>query len=284
MWTIPLGFLCTNANYYQKVLGISWEVLRQLGFGKPNARFLFQSWTQNNQEPNDRVLQNTVLANMPQLLISLAYFFYNQHFTCMAAATEYATFANSDPSKRRGLRVSNPKANTRQRSTYFLSLPLKHWLLLSSISTLLNWLASQAIFFARVITLDHWLQPTSWSISHVGYSIPSLMCFTIVAFLASFVILTFGLRRLKTNMPLASTCSAALSAACHPADTRFRDAATGKWKVRMPPEFDHCEENVSWGVEVGEGGVPGLSTEEYCGYCTFSSREVIPPREGWILG
>jgi hypothetical protein len=201
----------------------------------------------------------------------------------MAAAMDYAKFANTGSEKKKGLRVLNPKPDTDQRSTYFLSLPLKYWLLLSTISTLLNWLASQAVFFARVITLDHWMEVTTWSINHVGYSIPGLILFTIVAFVASLIVLAFGLIRLKTDMPLASTCSAALSAACHPADSRYRDSPTDKWKVKTP-EFDHWEQKVSWGVEVGEGTLEDPDTEEYKGYCTFSSREVVAPKEGWVLG
>lgn len=161
LWIVPLIFLSAQSKHFKDDLRINFEVLRQLGLGKPNGRFLFQSWTHNSQQSDAAIVNNIILSNIPQLVVSLGYFFYNNHFTCMAAAVDYARFANIGSDKKMGLRVLNPKPETDQRSTYFLSLPLKYWLLLSTISTLLNWLASQAVFFARVITLDHWMEVTT---------------------------------------------------------------------------------------------------------------------------
>jgi hypothetical protein len=61
-----------------------------------------------------------------------------------------------------------------------------------------------------------------------------------------------GLRRYKSGMPLAGSCSAALSAACHP----------------LADEPDVALLPVKWGV---------VSVAEGVGHCALSSRYVSPP-------
>lgn len=58
-------------------------------------------------------------------------------------------------------------------------------------------------------------------------------------------------------MPLASTCSAAISAACHPS----------------PDDIDAAVLPVQWGV---------VSTKDGIGHCSFSSKLVAPPIPGQI--
>lgn len=196
----------------------------------------------------------------------------------MSAAVSYAKYSGT---KKRGLRVTKPVPETSQRASHRLSLPVKYALLLGATSTLLNWFASQAVFFARVVTLDHWLQESPWSMYHVGYSIPGIMFFTIVAFIAFWCNIGLGLQRLSADMPLASTCSASLSASCHPADSREKDPISGKWRVKRS-QIRHEEGPVSWGIEREK--LTDVDAEEYSGYCTFTSQETVPPKEGWLLG
>jgi len=58
-----------------------------------------------------------LLANSPQVMLSVLYLFYNSILTSMLLEREW----NSLGVKRQALRVSNPKG--KQLSTHFLSLP-----------------------------------------------------------------------------------------------------------------------------------------------------------------
>lgn len=67
-----------------------------------------------------------------------------------------------------------------------------------------------------------------------------------------------GLRRFKSGMPAASSCSLAISAACH-------------------PESDPDTPRLPW-----KWGVMGTSSDGEGGHCGFSSEEVEMPEEGKI--
>ena len=64
-----------------------------------------------------------------------------------------------------------------------------------------------------------------------------------------------GLRKYPAGMPLAATCSGAISAACHP--------PAGDDDAAFLP--------VKWGV---------VSTKDGIGHCSFSSKLVAPPIPG----
>lgn len=53
--------------------------------------------------------------------------------------------------KRKPLRVSEPVGI--QRSSYFISLPLRYGIPLTASSTLLHWLISQSLFLARITAM-----------------------------------------------------------------------------------------------------------------------------------
>lgn len=64
-----------------------------------------------------------------------------------------------------------------------------------------------------------------------GYSPIALMVAILLGFVMVCTILVMGLKHFRTNMPLAVSCSAAISAACHP----------------PPGEDDHALKPVMWG-------------------------------------
>ena len=72
--------------------------------------------------------------------------------------------------------------------------------------------------------------------------------------------LGIGMWRLPNRMPLAATCSGALSAACHP---------------RMLEGVMHHEEQVHWGVETTDGDEE--EDENRIQRCTFTSLEAYYP-------
>lgn len=168
------------------------------------------------------------LANVPQILVSLAYFFYNGLLTCMLGAVEYDNYAIAQ----KPLRVSWPRGA--QRSTYYLSLPYRYSVPLLIVSAVLHWLVSQSFFFVQVIPFDRQGVPQRISpnvLVTCGYSPVAIIFGIIVGGLLPIVAVLLGLRRFRSHMPLAGQCSAAISAACHP----------------MTTAVDHALKPVQWG-------------------------------------
>jgi len=85
---------------------------------------------------------------MWQLLLSLLYMSLNALLTCFRVEAEWQSYAV----KRKPLRVSSPLKG--QRSTYFLSLPLRYALPLMATFTTLHWMLSQSIFLTVLAVYD----------------------------------------------------------------------------------------------------------------------------------
>jgi hypothetical protein len=125
------------------------------------------------------------------------------------------------------------------------------------MSGLLHWLLSQSLFLVRqeVRTRDGKLYPESTCAC--GYSVSSLIAFTLTLFTLLIVVLYLLARELNVNLPPARHCSLVISAACHPPEDEV-DAHLGE---------------VRWGVTE-------VATEESVGHCTFTSREVTSVQPG----
>lgn len=152
-----------------------------------------------------------LLANCPQIPVSVAYFLYNNILTTMLLPAEYDGYAQ----QRKSLRVSWPKAH--QRSTYYLTLPYRYSFPLMVAHALLHWLISQSLFYVQVLPFDARGNPAPKNqLVACGFS-PIAIIFTMsLGGLMVCAILGVGMKRYKTNIPLAVSCSAAISAACHP--------------------------------------------------------------------
>ncbi len=197
-----------------------------------------------------------LLANLPQLLLSFLYFAYNSIFTCMLLAQEWNEYAR----KRKPLRVTSPVG--RQRGSYRLQLPYRYGIPLLIGSGILHWLVSQSIFLVRISsyqstgTLD-----IESGISTCGYS-PIAIIFVIG--LGSIIVLlgiANGFRVSRSGMPLVGSCSAAISAACHPPQG----------------DLDASSRPVMWGVVAKED--TEISDDDI-GHCSFTSFEVEAPTPG----
>lgn len=299
-------FLLTKFNWFKDTVGLDKGAIQQLGIGNPSGLFLFGVWNgelQTNesfavggQPTRWAMLRSIMIANSPQLAISFAYYIWNSHLTVMIAAREYTKYAapiqksdeieesdeaqesdrasgcddvpESDPMKPKySLRVSIPLEGTEQRSTHFLMIPLRYWIPVNILWTLLHWLASQAIFFARVDVLSHWLTVTEFSISQVGYSVLGMICFLVASILVFLAGIGISIKTINNQMPLAATCSAALSAACHPED----------------PSVRHYEKKVHWGVEIStKEESPDMEETggklERCTFTSLAARYPTPDR------
>ena len=225
---------------------VSLTALWNLGLGTVTVNSLVTAHSPVTAGANG-LMTSVLLANLPQLIVTLLYFFYNSLFTSMLLATEWAEFAR----KRQPLRVSLPERG--QRATYWLQLPYQYAVPMVAASTTLHWLISQSIFLACVTFYYQDMVDEGASFTRCGYSCIAIIFAIILASVMVLVCIMNGFRRYHSGLPLAGSCSLAISAACHrPADDP--DAA------KLP---------LMWGeVETDDTEV---------GHCCFSSKEVKTP-------
>lgn len=95
------------------------------------------------------------------------------------------------------------------------------------------------------------------NISDCGYSPPAIVCLLIVGSIMVLVLSLHGLRNLDPEMPMAGSCSLAISAACH----------------RPPGDVNAALSPVKWGAVSHE-------TKDGPGHCCFTSFEVESPIVG----
>ncbi|KAF6821989.1 hypothetical protein CMUS01_11259 [Colletotrichum musicola] len=239
--------------------------IAKLGLGAVNGKTVIESRLVG--EGYKFLVQNAMLANTPQVIMSLLYFTYNALYTSISLVTEWDRLAGGGD---KGLRVSSTPRGE-QRETYFLQLPYRYSLPLAAFSGGLHWLISQSIFLVNIevwkpstkdimtmvakseeASLDATLTTCGWS--------PMGIVFVIVAGVAMVGFLLFsGARRLRFGgIPVAASCSAAISAACHPGTD----------------EKDAWEKPLRWGVVA----VPAVEPR----HCSFSSEPVEVPVKGQL--
>ena len=115
---------------------------------------------------------------------------------------------------------------------------------------LLHYFASQAVFLTNVKLVDFTGEASHWSLNQVGYSPVGLLTLAVLGTLFGTIALTQGFRHLPDGMPLAASCSASISAACHPSE---EDEDT--W-------VQHNSMKVKWGVELDKQRQPVFYGED----------------------
>jgi hypothetical protein len=207
------------------------------------------------------VVGNALVANTPQVILSMIYYTYNSLFTCFLAGREWASYAM----QRKGLRVSAVPYG-QQRSTYFLQLPYKIAFPLMVLSGLLHWLTSQSIFLVSMqeVTILAASTHQRSELITCGYSPPAILAVVLVGLLMVAMVSYFGTRTFEGGMPIVATASACISAFCH-VDENDVDAAYAplQWGIS------------GYGDRKGEAGQSDVFS-----HCTFSSRHVRLPEEG----
>ncbi|CUS15480.1 unnamed protein product, partial [Tuber aestivum] len=170
-----------DAEYGSPGLKSMWN----RGLGKVNSVSLVSLTFRN-------ITEATLLANLPQTILSFLYLTYNSLFTCMLLGHEWSLFAHHH----RTLRVTSPRPG--QRSTYWLQVPYTYAIPLMTLSGLLHWLTSQSLFLARVDIFNALGESISTTISTIGYS-----C------IATIFVLTLGIVALVTAAGMGSRSFAA---------------------------------------------------------------------------
>jgi hypothetical protein len=230
------------------------------------------------QASKDRgILANVVLANTPQLVITFLYLFYNDAFTRMLMSHEYSRFA----SVRQALRVSQPRGQ--QRSTYWLQVPYRYSIPMMSCTAVLHWLISRSIFLVRINIYDVFGQPDpERDVDACGFSPLAILLATLL--LTAMTVVLFGLgrfRHLDPGMPVASSCSAAISAAAHPADAEPADISTSLLQYGVVPDTEIAGSQYLSQSYLDLGGERNLR-RSYRRHVGFSTLEVTPLESGII--
>ncbi|KAL4798811.1 hypothetical protein BDV19DRAFT_385894 [Aspergillus venezuelensis] len=154
-WTVSM-FLFIGAiagASYMVSQGINWvsrwgleigpKAIAQLGFRPYPAAIAYTlDILPKDTGSTGALLGNTMIVNSPQIGISFLYIFYNNNLTRQLVTDEWVRFLQKDGKK--ALRVSSPRGM--QRSSYFLSLPLKYSVPLKIVCIVMHWLISQSIF------------------------------------------------------------------------------------------------------------------------------------------
>ena len=230
-----------------------------LGIGRVDGGAIIQGWSIGNSgNAASKITSSILVANLPQAILSFIYLHLNGLLTTMFLASEYLDFSTT----RKGLRVSIPKEDTAQRSTYFLQLPYRIAIPLMVLSGVLHWLVSQSIFLAVVAEYaSTGVLASSVAVASCGFSPLAMILVLGLGGLIAFTTIIVG-RCKKFNslgMSLAGSCSAAISAACH----------APSWDV------DAALKPVMWGVI--PGSIHGdVRTKKHAGHCSFTSGEVEP--------
>lgn len=221
------------------------------GFNTIHPTFMLWWTVKSIGNSTSSLLPAVLLANLPQLIVSLIYVSYNSVWTSMLMGLEWSQYAH----ERKTLRVSYPKQL--QRSTYRLQIPYRYGVPLMVLIGTIHFLVSESIFVVKVRTIDQSGQEDpGQSFVTCGYSMLALLVTIIVSVMTILAVIMFGLRRYKPGMPLVRCNSAAISAACHSREGEDADAA-------LQP--------LQWGA---------VSTEEIVGHCCFSTGHVSLPEEG----
>lgn len=123
---------------------------------------------------NLALYSNIFFANLWQIIISLLYITLNALFSCFLVSDEWMGYHKT----RKTLRVSFPEGI--QRSTYFISMPFRYGIPLTTSMAFLHWTVSQSVFVVRVIShySDGSLDAGS-TITAAGYSPLGIMICTL---------------------------------------------------------------------------------------------------------
>lgn len=246
---IVLGFL--GFRYFTSEVKESLEGLWRIGFGTVKGNNLLRT----KYSPMATVL----LANTPQLILTYLYLAMNSILTHMFIGREWSSYTT----QRKALRVSRRRGQ--QRGTYWLSIPFRFAIPIATLSVLFHWLASQSLFTVQITVTDAETRGilTNESISTCGFSPLAIALTIVLAFVLAVGSFLLGyIKKYPSGIPLAGSCSAAISAACHPDDN----------------DIGASEKPVQWGaISHGESGE---DVGEPLGHCTFSSLSVEPPIPG----
>lgn len=181
-----------------------------MGFGNVHQDALVAADNQSS------TIGMAILANIPQLFLALVWLLFMSATTSMFLAQDWSRFGQTG----QALMVSSPRGE--QRGTWLLGAPLKFAIPLMALQILLHWFMAQSIFLVQMTAYNqdgsiYQMSDFEEKMINCGFS-PMGIVFTVITslllVLSSVVLMC---RRFpEGSPPMVSTCSAAISAACHP--------------------------------------------------------------------
>lgn len=253
-----LGLCMAVALYTVSNEPFTLDGLMAQGIGGINQRF-FIGWHLKEQ---GGMFRSVCLANLGHAIFGILYVMYNNVFYAMIFSDEWARYGWH----RKGLRVSESPRG-KQRTVYFFLMPYKIALVIIAFSCFIHTAISQTLFLVDVEAYGSTL--TTGGVKSTTFGRQRDADFTTTGFspLANLFLIAFALmmiaylvwmstKKLKSGMPVTSTCSAAIAANCQPGIDEVSDAY-------LYP--------IQWGVTHSENGI---------GHTSFSCRLIKPAREG----
>ncbi|KAL9109202.1 MAG: hypothetical protein Q9227_006127 [Pyrenula ochraceoflavens] len=219
---------------------------------------------------------NALISNSFQLALSATYFVYNSLYTAQCGATEWSKFASPEL---RTLRLTYPRGQ--QRSTYYLQLPWRFAIPLTSALALMHFLISQSIFLVRLQYRDgQGNLMRDRGILDIGCSASATLTTVCVGAAMILTQLINATRKLENHMPIHGNRSAVISAMCclatkgHPSD----EADSGislkplMWGVTQQPRNvqDPFASNTGYSIDQNNAS----------GHCSFTDQTVPLPELG----
>jgi hypothetical protein len=259
---ILLGLGIQNLKTKQNPTSLS--ALWDMGLGTVNPRTLVWAADDSDSTSVTRdLINNMLLANVPQFVVSLLYIMLNGVLSCIFLAREWNRYGFA----RKTLRVTSPAGS--QRSSYYLQIPYRYGLPFLVLSGLMHWLVSQSIFLVKITEYDFVGEEVPpWNRGSrplPGYSCIAIFFVLVIGGVIVTATVGLGLRKYRSGIPLASSCSAAISASCHP--------STDDMDASMLP--------VQWGVLYEHGGPDEHNPEagetenpKSVGHCSLTSMDV----------
>jgi hypothetical protein len=256
LFRMVLATCCAASLYCTMYETINVQQLFQLGMGAINRRY-FIGWHRKEQIG---LFKSVFFANSGHAVFGMLYILYNNLFYCMLFQDEWARYAIH----RKGLRVSESPRG-RQRTVYFFMMPYKLAIPIMVFSCGIHTCISQTLFLVDVEawgnslvngqrTIAYERQP-QYDFNTTGFSPLANASWIAVSILFISFVIIMSMVRFKSGMPVVSTCSAAISAACHPSP--HEEAGAHLMALQ-------------WGVTEEANGV---------GHCTFSAGKVNTPDE-----
>jgi hypothetical protein len=255
-----LGLCLAVALYCTSNEPFTIDGLMAQGIGGINQRF-FIGWHLKEQ---GGMFRSVCLANIGHAIFGILYVVYNNVFYAMIFSDEWARYGHH----RKGLRVSESPRG-KQRTVYFFLMPHKIALAIMAFSSAIHTCISQTLFLVDVETWGSVIEPTGIKstkftrqreadFTTTGFSpLANLFLIALALLMIAYLVL-MSTTKLKSGMPVTSTCSAAISASCQPGLDEVPDAF-------LYP--------IQWGVTHTENGI---------GHTSFSCRMIKPAREGML--
>ncbi|KAF9697560.1 hypothetical protein EKO04_004018 [Ascochyta lentis] len=150
-----------------------------------------------------------LFANFWQFFTSMLYIQSNALLTAMCVESEWQSYSLS----RKSLRVFSPKGL--QRSTYFVSVPLKYGLSLQAASVFFHWMISQSVFLIEAESVHPANLRVNNSAPLLGSSPKGIIIIIAAGLFTMAMFLLAAAQKHVGNLPAGATCSAVVSAACH---------------------------------------------------------------------